>query len=217
MARSFPPPPWQTVETALGLLSRVPKTWAAVPELSHLESQGLGLLVNCGLVERRLSLRLRAAGDKRAVDMSFRFTGQNGLAQAVEPALAEAWALCEAAWKAGQKVYVEWPDRAEGEWRLTDQGETAAHEAAGGDVEYLRDFLRTPGVPGTDRLPARFIPGQYRPVVDGEGHMKRVTVLDTDKTPLHVHVDNLEEVTAPLGEIARVVEGVLQHWIDGAA
>lgn len=34
-----PPPSPETVEAAMKLLSRVPETWAAVPELSHIEGQ----------------------------------------------------------------------------------------------------------------------------------------------------------------------------------
>jgi hypothetical protein len=100
----------------------------------------LGLLVAAGLVERRFSVRLRGVGDSRAVAARFRFTGQAGLIEALEPALAEAWDL----WgKEGNNVYVESSD-GEGEWRLTDQGEQAAQEAARGEVDYLTTFLRTP-------------------------------------------------------------------------
>jgi hypothetical protein len=210
MPTDFSPPSPEAMEAAVQLLGRVPKTWAAVPELSHLESQGLGLLVAGGLVERRLSMRLRAVGDKRAVAIRFRFTGQAGLAQAVEPALAEAWALWEAAWKAGRKVYVE-PSEGEGEWRLTDQGELAEKCRVGDldDVRYLRDFLRTPGVPGVCPLPAPlppFLAGTARFVVNGEGHAERVEVVNADSETLSVRVANLEEVSGPLGDIARIVE-----------
>lgn len=188
---SSPPSP-EAVKAAMQILGRVPKTWAAVPKLSHLESQALGLLVQGGLVERRLSLRLRAVGDERAVAVRFRFTGQAGLAQAMEPGLAEAWDLWEATWKEGKKVYVE-PPEGEGEWRLTDQGEDAAQQLADGDADYLHDFLRTPGVPGMETMPAhlRFVPGAARRVVAGDGHVERVEVVNAGSEPLSVQVDNL--------------------------
>ncbi len=196
------------------LLSRVPKTWTAVSELSHVENQGLGLLVTGGLVERRLSLRLRAVGDKRAVAIQFRFTGQAGLAQALEPALAEAWALWETAWNSGRKVYVE-PVEGEGEWRLTDQGELAEKSRRGDrdDVRYLRDFLRTPGVPGVGELPSqwRFVPGAARFVVNGEGLAERVEVVNADSGPLSVRVENLGEIGGPLSDIAHAVQEGLQR------
>ncbi len=216
---SFPSSP-EAVEAATQLLGRVPKTWAAVPELTHLESQGLGLLVAGGLVERRLSMLLRAVGDGRAVAIRFRFTGQAGLAQAVEPALAEAWALWEAAWKAGRKVYAE-PSEGEGEWRLTDQGELAEKCRVGGldDVRYLRDFLRTPGVPGVGALPPpwRFVPGAARFAVNGEGHAERVEVVNAGSEPLSVRVENLEEVSVPLGDIARAVQEGLERLAAAGA
>jgi len=211
-ATDFYLPSPETVEAAMTVLSRVPKTWAAVPGLSHLESQGLGLLVAGGLVERRISMRLRVVGDKRAVAIRFRFTGQGGLAEAVEPGLAEAWNLWEQTWREGKRVYAE-PGEGDGEWRLTDQGQEARQQLAHGEVGYLRDYLRTPGEPGREAMPPhlRFVPGAARPVVAGEGHAERVEVISADAEPLQVQVTNLEELSGPIGEIGRVVEAGFQH------
>ena len=91
MTTDFTPPNPETVQSAIALLARVPKTWAALPELSHLDGKALGLLVAGGLVERRVSLHLRGVGDSRVVAVRFRFFGQAGLVQALEPALRESW------------------------------------------------------------------------------------------------------------------------------
>ena len=214
MATGFEPPSPQAVDAAMELLPRVPKTWGGVPELSDLESQGLGLLVAGGLVERKLPMRLRSVGDERVVAISFRFTGQAGLAQAMEPGLAEAWDLWEKAWKEGKKTYVESPGDA-GEWRLTADGQGAARQLAEGKVRYLYDFLRTPGVPDMEGKPPdrQFVPGIARRVVAGEGHVERLEVVNAGSGPLSVRVENLAEVSAPLGDIARAVQSALDHLV----
>jgi hypothetical protein len=209
------PPSPETVQSAITLLARVPNVWTPVPELSHLDGKALGLLVAGGPVERRVCLRLRGIGDSKAVAVRFHFTGQAGLVQALEPALRESWEL----WgRNGGKVYVE-PCNGEGEWRLTDQGEQAAQEARSGNTAYLKDFLRTPGVPGIETMaaPMRFVPGLHRPVVNGEGQSERVEVVNADSKPLSVKVENLTEVAGPLAEIRRAVEEGLQKLADKQA
>jgi hypothetical protein len=208
--RLFPPRSPEIVQAAIELLAKVPKTWNAVCQLSNLEEKALGLLVSVGLIERRLSVRFRGVGDTRAVEARFRFTGQAGLIEALEPALAESWGL----WgKEGNKVYVE-PGDGAGEWRLTDLGEQAAGEAARGDIDFLRTFLRTPAVPGVEMLPppapgrvlCRYMPGWHRPIVPGEGHVERVEVVNAEAKPPSVKVENLSEVSSPLADIARVLQ-----------
>lgn len=207
MARStpllLPPPTSDTVKAAIALLARIPKTWKALPELSALEGKALSLLTAAGLVECRFAVRFRSVGDQRVVATRFRFTGEAGLIDAVDPALAEAWTL----WgQLGTKVYVE-PGDDVGEWRLTEYGEQAAQEAANGDTLYLNDWLRTPGVPGVEGLgPLRFMPGLHRPVAPGEGHAERVEIVNTEAKPVSVKVENLAEVSGPLGDIARTLQ-----------
>lgn len=209
-------PDTEVVRAAMQLLGQIPTTWVEQPDLSHLEDRGLELLVAAGLVEHRFSLRLRSPGDKQAVAARVRFTGEGGLIKGFEPALAEAWALWEAAWDAGRGVYVEPADERD-EWRLTEHGEQAAAEAASGDVRYLRNFLRTPGCPGIKPLPAlftfeedgiryTFIPGLVRPIVEGTGVAERVQVVNTASEPLSVRVENLSELTGPLRGIQRAIE-----------
>jgi hypothetical protein len=205
----------EVVSEALSLLARIPKAWAAVPDLSHFEEQAFGVLVAAGLVERRLSMRLRMAADRRAVAVHFRFTGQAGLARALDPAFTEAWALWGAAWNAGKKVYAEAPE-GEGEWRLTDQGEAEAGEAAPGEVADLRDFLRTPGVPGAGAFPLawRFVPGVRRPVVNGEGHADRVLTANAGSAAPRVQVKNPRERPRIISDITRVLEEGFQRLAD---
>jgi len=217
MDTDISPPTQEVLDAAMKLLPGIAKTWAAVPELSQLEEEGLGLLVAGGFVERRISLHLRAVGDDRVVAIRFRFSGQAGLPEALEPALAEAWDLWQATWREGKKVYVE-PPQGEGEWRLTGNGEKAVQQIADCDTVYLRDFLRTPGVPGvTPLLPPLppFLAGEARPVVEGEGHVERVEVINADSEPLSVHVENLGEVSGPLGDIARAVQEGLERLAEG--
>ncbi len=206
------PPSAEAVKAAMDLLPRVPKTWSAMPELSRLEEEGLGLLVAADLVERRVVVGLRTVGDGRTIQIRFRFSGQQGLAQALEPGLAEAWSLWEKTWGEGKKVYAEPPEEA-GNWRLTDQGELAVQDQVKGDVRYLRDVLRTPGVPGMEGNPPhlRFVPGVGRPMYPGEGHVERVEVVNAGSEPLSVRVENLDEVSGPLGDIARAVQEALDR------
>ena len=211
MSNDHPDP--KTVAAAIELLKTIPTTWTPVSQLSHASEAALGLLVAGGLVERRVRLRLRATGKSEAVECTLQFHGQAGLAQATEPAAAEAWALWGLNQAAKPQVYVEWPDGA-GEWRLTDQGTTAQDEANRGETIYLRDFLRTPGLPGVEgiRGPLRFVPGVWRRVVSGEGRVVSVQVVGT--TPLSVHVENLSEVSGALRDVAKAMERRLMQPSD---
>lgn len=188
------------------LLRSVPRIWAAVPPLSSADELAHGLLVSCGLVERKAHLRLRMAGGQQAVDLTFTFSGSEGLAKAVEPGLAEAWALWGLKREPHQRVYVE--SLADlNEWRLTDQGQLALADLDRGDERYLYDFLRTPpdSRAGTLPAPRRFVPGHHRPVVPGDGHVLGVKLIDTI-TPVSVRVENMAEVSGPLANIAAAIE-----------
>jgi len=199
-------PDLKTAAAAIELLKTIPTIWTPIPELPHANEAALGLLTGAGLVERRVRMRLRAAGKPEAVDLTLQFYGQAGLAQASEPGIAEAWRMWGMAHETERPhVYVEWPDGA-GEWRLTDQGTTAQDEANRGETTYLRDFLRTPGLAGMDGMggPLRFVPGVWRPMVHGEGHVLSVKLVGA-AAPLNVHVDNLVEVSGPLESIAEVI------------
>lgn len=56
---NVPPQSADAVKAAIDLLVRVSKMWSDVHELSHLEEDGLGLLLAAGLVERGLVIGLR--------------------------------------------------------------------------------------------------------------------------------------------------------------
>ncbi|MCK4373891.1 MAG: hypothetical protein KAX19_01140, partial [Candidatus Brocadiae bacterium] len=60
----------------------------------------------------------------------------------------------------------------------------------------------------------RFVPGEARRVVAGEGHVERVEVVNADSDPLSVNVENLDEASGPLGEIARIMQQGLRHLAE---
>ncbi len=206
----FTPPSDVVVQVAIDLLPTIPKTWINRPDLSHTQEQALGLLVTGGLVELKVPFLLCGVGDKQAVAVRFRFFGRDGLAQALEPALKEAWVLWGEHYQPGNVYVASSGDKQA--WRLTEYGEEAAQEIARGEIDYLQDFLRTPGVPGVDKLPPplTFVPGVSRPVVNGEGYVESVKIINSDSEPVRVEVTNLKDVSTPLENISRAFqEGVL--------
>lgn len=208
---SLPSP--ETVETAISLLSKVPTTWAAVPELSHRESQALYLLVAAGLVERKVSMRICRAGDKQAVATSVSFYGEGGFAQSLEMAFGKAAKLWGENWYTGP-VFWE-TSEGQGGWRLTDQGELALSDLNSGEktrIDFVRDWLRTPGVAGVKRFLPPFA-GILRPIVNGEGYAVSTKILNTESEPANVRVVNAVEV-AGLADMAQDMKEALQHMRD---
>jgi len=195
------PPHPKIVSAAIELLKTLPDTWAAIPELSHVNEQALALLTVVGLVERQRELRLRAAGEDKAVVTKVRFHGQTGLSQAIEVGTVEAYKLLGVEHTRGLRYYVEMLEGL-GEWRLTAYGLEAQAEATSGDVCYLKDVLRTPPVPGV--LPSMFIPGFQRWVINGAGRVVNVKVVDTVE-PVHVHVDNFDEISVPIQDLKQAM------------
>jgi hypothetical protein len=50
------------------------------------------------------------------------------------------------------------------------------------------------------------MPGWHRPIVRGEGHAERVEIVTAEAKPLSVKVENLAEVSGPMGDIARALQ-----------
>jgi len=150
-------------------------------------------------------------GNAEAVETQIFFSGA-GLAKAIEPALREARALWEAAFREGCKPYIEIEPQTM-QWRLTEYGVMAQEDLKGNPEQqrYLIDTLRTPGLPGAERLPVPFVPGVLRPVAAGDGQAERVEVVKLPSEAIRVSVENLGEVSEPLRAIVKAVEKLLME------
>ena len=163
------------------LLRRIPDKWQRVDtdQLSVTERQALLRLVGAGLVERRNTVRLDMAGQNEGFEATIAVTGEAGLLQAIEPALAESWSRWSGAiedWRrrTGSASRPFRVTKVGGdEWRLTEHGLLARadlsvpldpklsreHAAVIASRERVIDFVMKAGaledrppVPGTGQL-----------------------------------------------------------------
>jgi hypothetical protein len=112
------------------LLRRIPDKWQRVDtdQFSVTEQQAILRLVGAGLVERRNTIRLDMAGQNEGIEATIAVTGEAGLLQAIEPALAESWSRWSGAiedWRRRTGAASR-PFRVTkiggDEWRLTEHG-----------------------------------------------------------------------------------------------
>lgn len=129
-------PPEMLEKTVEELLRRIPATWQEYQpdNLSAAQSQGLFLLVAAGMVERRDHFRLRMHNHDTVAEATITLTGEYGLAQAVEPLLANLWADWQDAFRqwrqsdTADSPAAHFEHLSPREWRLTDQGELARQD-----------------------------------------------------------------------------------------
>ncbi len=142
------------IETLVGqLLRSVPETWADLdpPTLSALQEQTLFLLTASGMIERRVTFRLRMAAQPDAVEATISITGEGGLAQAMQFLIKETWND----WREGfenqrgddsddtprfhcERVGSE-------QWRLTPEGVMARSDLDNGNTATVIDFVLKKG------------------------------------------------------------------------
>ncbi|TVQ34500.1 MAG: hypothetical protein EA376_00070, partial [Phycisphaeraceae bacterium] len=204
-------------EAVASLLRSIPERWTTFDEdaLTAVEQRALFLLVAAGLVERRFALRVEMAGQPGAIDASASATGERGLAEALEPLLAELWTRWSDAfksWKSGEAADAS-PFRVSrdgsGEWRLTEHGvmaradldvETPSEGASAfvGCRQRTLDFvLRT----GRQR---------HRPAVDGAGRLIRLADVRAEAAPEQTAPAAPTQVSlANAGEIAAAFRDAL--------
>jgi len=198
-------------QAVASLLRTIPDHWAPFTHdaLSAAEQRALLLLVAAGLVERRFTLRVEMAGQPGAVDATLAASGERGLAEALEPMLAEMWTRWGGAfkaWKASEaaiaspfRITRRGPD----EWRLTEFGVMAR-----ADLDVEAPSPSAAAFVGCRQRTLEFVlrtgHQQHRPSVDGQGRLVRMETLrdgaSTDQpaaaTPTKVALANAPEIAA---------------------
>lgn len=209
------------------LLRRIPDKWQRVDtdQFSVTEEQAILRLVGAGLVERRNTIRLDMAGQNEGFEATIAVTGEAGLLQAIEPALAESWSR----WS---RAIEDWRRRTGAasrpfrvtkiggdEWRLTEHGLLA------------RADLRVPLDPKLSREHAAVIASRERvidfvmkagaledrPPVHGTGQLVsfRSVAAETTAPPAtppttHVNLTNAADIAAAFRDaIMPMVEAIV--------
>jgi hypothetical protein len=194
-------PSFDPIQTAvITLLNRIPDAWATFDQesLREVEQKALAFLTAAGMVERRFRIRVGTVNSDVLVEATCTATGENGLFEALEKLVA-------AMWHEWQKVYENWRqgDTSETspfycqqmepqEWRLTEQGELARRDIAGGDETTPVDFVLKRGF--FDGRP-RLVNGKPvgREPVAGNGRLLRFAELPADSPPTGVCIGNWDE------------------------
>jgi len=209
------------------LLRRTPDKWQRVDtdQYSVTEQQALLRLVAAGLVERRNTVRLDMAGQNEGFEATIAMTGEAGLLQAIEPALAESWSRWSGAiedWRRRTGAASR-PFRVTkiggDEWRLTEHGLLARadlsvpldpklsreHAAVIASRERVIDFVMK-----ADAL-------EDRPPVHGTGQLVSFRSVSAERTAppsspptTHVNLTNAADIaTAFRDAILPMVEAIV--------
>lgn len=207
----------ELAEAIEDLLRRIPDKWQRMDtdQLSVTEQQALLRLVGAGLVERRNTIRLDMAGQNEGFEATIAVTGEAGLLQAIEPALAESWSRWSGAiedWRRRTGAASR-PFRVTkiggDEWRLTEHGLLARadlsipldpklsreHAAVIASRERVIDFVMKAGAL------------EDRPPVHGTGQLVslRSVAAETTAPPAtppttHVNLTNAADIAAAFRE-----------------
>ena len=137
----------------LGVLQRAAETWAPLDRtrLAAAEEQAVSLLMTAGLIERRIALRLRMAGEKESIEAVITATGESGPGQALEGVVVEAWKLWEdeilsrKAAPDGPPALFECTRTRHEEMRLTSQGVSAVADIKAGQQQIVLEFVKKAG------------------------------------------------------------------------
>ncbi|MBM4097974.1 MAG: hypothetical protein FJ261_14550 [Planctomycetes bacterium] len=173
----------ETLESLLGkMLRSVPESWEDYDPsaLSALREHALSALAAAGMIERRVTLRLRMIGHPVAVEATITLTGETGLAQAMQFVLADIWTDWREAYerhRSGElkdspishceRIGVE-------QWRLTAEGVVARNDLNAGDATTVIDFVLRRGLfDGTPRMLPDGRISQRLPVA-GKGSLVRM-------------------------------------------
>jgi hypothetical protein len=194
-------PSFDPIQTAvIALLNRIPDSWTEFDQdsLTDAEQKALVFLVAAGMVERRFQIRLGMLNSDVVVEVSCTATGENGLFEALEKLVAMMW-------QEWQREYEDWrqgdtpetsPFHCEqlkpNEWRLTEQGELARRDIAGGDETTPVDFVLKRGF--FDGGP-RLVNGKLvrREPVAGNGRLLRFAKVPADSPATGVRIGNWDE------------------------
>ncbi|MBX3402394.1 MAG: hypothetical protein KF699_03180 [Phycisphaeraceae bacterium] len=209
------------------LLRRIPDKWQRVDtdQFSVTEEQAILRLVGAGLVERRNTIRLDMAGQNEGFEATIAVTGEAGLLQAIEPALAESWSRWSGAiedWRRRTGAASR-PFRVTkiggDEWRLTEHGLLARadlsvpldpklsreHAAVIASRERVIDFVMKAGAL------------EDRPPVHGTGQLVSFRSVSAEATAppsspptTHVNLTNAADIAAAFRDaIMPMVEAIV--------
>jgi hypothetical protein len=183
------------------LLRSVPETWAEfdLTASSASQEQALFLLTAAGMIERRVTLRLRMAGQPVTVEATITLTGETGLAQAMQFLLKDTWKDWREAFEKqlGSEPKDEPSFHCERvgneQWRLTADGVLARSDLKKGNVTTVLDFVLRRGLfDGQPRMMPDGRIGQ-RPPVAGRGLLERMNRVKGDAAPTGMSITNWED------------------------
>jgi hypothetical protein len=181
-------------------LRTVPETWTdhGSSKLSELQERAIRLLTAAGMIERRVTFRLRMAGQPVAVEATISLIGEVGLAQAMRFVLKETWNEWQKAFEeqrsADLKVESNFHCERIGDeqWRLTAEGVVARKDLDTGNAPTVFDFvLRRGFFDGQPRLLPDGGVSQRLPVA-GRGALERIRRVSGDTGPTGVAISNWE-------------------------
>lgn len=183
-----------TLEQAVAhFLRTVPETWTDhdLSTLSELQERGVCLLSAAGMIERRVTLRLRVVGHPVAVEATITMTGEAGLAQAMEFVLKDLWNDWQEALEQHGDGTVSHCERIGNEqWRLTAEGVLARNDLDAGNAAMVFDFvLRRGFFDGQPRLLPNGKISQRLPV-RGVGKLERLTRVNANASSAGVSIAN---------------------------
>ena len=142
----------------LRILNNTLSVWSQLDSKNRtaFDEQALLFLTAAGFVERRVSLRMRLAGVKDAIEATIVVTGEYGLVEAMEGVISEAWHAWGEVFKA-QRTNTDGPPPSliaeriqDEEIRLTPDGVQAVTDVEGGQSERVLDYVKKTGCFGPE-------------------------------------------------------------------
>lgn len=185
-----------SIETNIfDFLRTIPETWIDHDpnSLSELQERAVELLTAAGMIERRVTLRLRMAGHPLAVEATVTMTGEAGLAQAMEFVLRDIWNDWRDAFeKHGDGPSAHCERIGSEQWRLTAEGAIARNDLDAGNSATVFDFVLRRGF--FDDRPRLMPDGNIRQrlPVPGRGALERLQRVSSDAGPPGVVIANWE-------------------------
>jgi hypothetical protein len=188
-----------TIEQAIfHFLHTVPETWTDYDPatLSALQERAVYVLTAAGMIERRVTLRLRMVGHPVAVEATITMTGEGGLAQAMGFVLTDIWSEWQEAFERHRsgdlkdQPFSHCERVGNEQWRLTAEGVSARNDLDAGNAATVYDFVLKRGF-FSDQ--PRLMPGGHigqRLPVAGRGALERMRRVGGDAGPTVVAISN---------------------------
>lgn len=186
---------------AFELLHKAPEGWEIFNADKKCEENALRHLIGANLIEVRISMEIKSSWFEDGYFLKFRFTGEGGPLQALQPFREELLGKCKNKSHDQLKNPAAVVSPKETQWRLTEHGVPARKKIRGGDaaeITYFIHVLFTPGVPDEQLGSYNFIPYVCRKYMSGEGIMESMESLknrkESQSQPADVNVKNISEI-----------------------